>query len=132
MRAPLPQSVPPALFELEAEVMDEVWRRRETTVKGVMEALNGKPGSSRAYTTYMTVMQRLDRKGLLSRTRKGRSDTYVPRLSRDDYDRARARARVAGLVSEYGEVALANFAQQLATLDPDRLQKLRELAASER
>jgi len=132
MRPPSPPDVPPALYELEAEVMDEVWRHRETTVKSVMEALNDKPGSSRAYTTYMTVMQRLDRKGLLSRTRKGRSDTYVPRLSRDDYDRTRARERVAGLISEYGDVALAHFAQQLATLDPDRLQELRELAARER
>lgn len=111
--------------------MHEVWRHSETTVKSVMDALNRTRGSSRAYTTYMTVMQRLARKGLLSRTRKGRSDTYSPRLSQDEYDRARARARVAGLVGEYGDVALAHFAQQLATLDPERLRKLRELAASE-
>ena len=56
---------PPALHELEAEIMEEVWREGETTVKRVMEALNRETKTPRAYTTYMTVMQRLDDKGLL-------------------------------------------------------------------
>jgi predicted transcriptional regulator len=66
------QTPPPALHELEAEIMEEVWRQGETTVKRVMEALNRKAKQPRAYTTYMTVMQRLDDKGLLDRTRSGR------------------------------------------------------------
>jgi predicted transcriptional regulator len=119
---------PPALHELEAEIMDEVWRQEETTVKLVMEALNRKAKPPRAYTTYMTVMQRLDEKGLLNRTRSGRSDTYTPTLTREEYQELRASAQVQGLVDEYGDVALAHFAKSLKTLDPARRRQLQRLA----
>jgi len=121
----------PALHPLEAEIMEEVWRQGKTTVKRVTEALNDAAASPRAYTTFMTVMQRLDEKGLLSRKRIGRSDTYVPRLSREQYQERRARAQITGLVEEYGDVALSHFARELSTLDPARLRRLRSLARRE-
>jgi predicted transcriptional regulator len=124
-RAP---KVPPRLHELEAEIMEEVWREpAETTVKLVMEALNRKT-KSRAYTTYMTVMRRLNDKGLLARTRSGRHDTYEPTLTREQYLERRAAVEVRGLVDEYGDVALAHFASSLQGLDPARRRHLRRLA----
>ena len=109
--------------------MEEVWRQGgETTVKLVMEALNRKAKPARAYTTYMTVMRRLDDKGLLSRTRNGRADTYQPRLTREEFQQRRAAAEVRTLVDEYGDVALAHFARSLSTLDPARRRQLRKLA----
>jgi predicted transcriptional regulator len=122
------KDTPPRLYELESEIMDEVWRQGETTVRLVMEALNRKAKPPRAYTTYMTVMRRLDDKGLLERTRSGRHDTYVPRLSREEYLQQRAGAEVQDLIDEYGDVALAHFAQSLSTLDPARRRQLRRLA----
>jgi predicted transcriptional regulator len=124
-RAPAP---PPALHELETEIMEEVWRQGDTTVKRVMEALNRKTDPPRAYTTYMTVMRRLDDKALLERTRSGRHDTYTPRLTREQYQELRAGAQVRGLVDEFGDVALAHFAKSLQTLDPARRRQLRRLA----
>jgi predicted transcriptional regulator len=124
-RAP---AAPPALHELEAEIMEEAWRQGETTVKLVMDALNRRAKPPRAYTTYMTVMRRLNDKGLLERTRSGRHDTYVPRLTREQYQERRAGAEVWGLVDEFGEVALAHFAKSLSTLDPARRRQLRRLA----
>lgn len=108
--------------------MEEVWKRGDTTVKRVMEALNRKAKPPRAYTTYMTVMQRLSDKGLLDRTRTGRQDTYSARLSREEYQQRRASAEVQGLVDEFGDVALAHFAKSLQTLDPARRRQLRRLA----
>jgi BlaI family transcriptional regulator, penicillinase repressor len=127
-RAPV---VPPRLHELEAEIMEEVWRQGETNVKLVMEALNRKAKPPRAYTTYMTVMRRLNDKGLLDRTRTGRQDTYVPRLSREQYQKLRAQAQVQGLVDEFGDVALAHFARSLEGLDPARRRQLRRLAGEQ-
>jgi predicted transcriptional regulator len=125
-RSPKP---PPALHELEAEIMEEVWRQGgETTVKLVMEALNKGQRAPRAYTTYMTVMRRLDEKGLLTRTRTGRHDTYEPTLTREQYQEQRAGAEVRELVDEFGDVALAHFARSLSTLDPARRRQLRRLA----
>jgi predicted transcriptional regulator len=111
--------------------MEEVWRQGETTVKLVMQALNRRAKPPRAYTTYMTVMRRLNDKGLLDRTRSGRHDTYAPRLSRDQYRQRRADAEVRGLVDQFGDVALAHFAKSLSTLDPARRRQLRRLADSD-
>jgi predicted transcriptional regulator len=121
-------SVPPALFELETEVMEEVWRQDRTNVRAVMEALNKKRKKDRAYTTYMTIMARLHRKGLLEREREGRTDLYWPRLNREEYQRARAEQGVSTLVDEFGDVALVHFAKEMHKLDPARLRKLRRLA----
>ncbi len=130
-RKPKAPPAPPALHELEAEIMEEVWRQSPTNVKLVMEALNRKAKPPRAYTTYMTVMRRLDDKGLLARTKDGRADTYSPRLTREQYQQLRAGAEAQGLVDQFGDVALAQFAKSLGELDPARRRHLRRLAAGE-
>jgi predicted transcriptional regulator len=119
---------PPALFELESEVMEEVWRQGRTNVRAVMGALNKKRRKDRAYTTYMTIMARLARKGLLHREREGRTDAYWPQLTREEFQRARAEQEVGALVSEFGEVALVHFAKEFDKLDPARVKALRRLA----
>jgi predicted transcriptional regulator len=108
--------------------MEEVWRQGETNVRTVMDALNARAAKERKYTTIMTIMARLDRKGLLRRRRQGKADYYRPTVSREDYLEARARAEVGALVDEYGDVALVHFARQMATLDPKRREQLRRLA----
>jgi len=124
-------SPPPVLHALESEVMEEVWRRREATVRDVQEALNARGGRVRAYTTLLTVMTRLDGKGLLVRRRAGRLDVYSPAMSRDAYLQARAEAEVEALVEGFGDLALAHFARHISGLDPERLRKLRGLAAGD-
>ena len=107
--------------------MEEVWRHDEVTVREVLEVLNQGP-KERAYTTIMTIMSRLDAKGMLKRRRKGKSDIYRPVMTREEYQEARAQAEVEGLIADYGDVALAHFARQLDTLDPKRRRQLRRLA----
>jgi predicted transcriptional regulator len=123
--------LPPALHELESEIMEEVWRRGPCTVRDVLDALNARSGVQRAYTTVMTVMHRLDGKGLLRRERRGRHDVYAPVFSREEYAQARAGAEVGALVSEYGDVALAAFARHMSRLDPKRREQIRRLARGE-
>jgi predicted transcriptional regulator len=121
--------IPPALHELEAEVMNEVWRHQdEVSVRAVMDALNVRAKRPRAYTTYMTIMARLHSKGLLTRRREGRTDYYRPVYAREEYADLRAQAGVDSLVEQYGEVALSHFARQMAQLDPDRRRQLQRLA----
>jgi|SRR5437588_3855693 len=128
-RSPKP---PPVLHELESEIMEHIWRRSgETTVREVMEALNRKAKPPRAYTTYMTVMRRLNDKGLLDRRRSGRQDAYVASLDREEYQQRRASAEVRQLVDQFGDVALAHFARSLSGLDPARRRALQRLASSE-
>lgn len=110
--------------------MEGVWEsdQDEVTVRGIMDVLNARTNSPRAYTTYMTIMRRLDSKGLLSRRRDGKTDFYRPVHSRETYADLRAQAGVDELVEQYGEVALGHFARQMAQLDPERRRQLQRLA----
>jgi predicted transcriptional regulator len=118
----------PALHELEAEVMDAVWKLEEASVRDVMDALNRAGSKPRAYTTYMTILSRLHGKGLLTRRREGKTDIYTPVHTREEYADMRAEAEVAALVETFGDVALSHFARQVADLDPERRKALERLA----
>lgn len=107
--------------------MEEVWRRGTATVREVLQTLNEGP-KERAYTTIMTIMTRLDRKGLLRRKRTGKTDIYSPTLGKAEYLDARARGEVAAMVEQYGDLALAHFKSRVDELDPERLRRLQDLA----
>jgi predicted transcriptional regulator len=123
--------IPPALHELESEVMEIVWELGEVNVRTVLDELNRRSAKDRKYTTVMTIMVRLDTKGLLRRRRERRTDLYQPRLTRDQYRELRARADVRALVEQHGEAALVHFARHIDELDPKRRQQLRRLARRE-
>jgi predicted transcriptional regulator len=122
------KSALPPLHELESEVMEELWKAGESSVRTVMDSLNERAASPRAYTTYMTVMARLHTKGLLGRRREGKTDYYSPAYTREEYMALRAQSEVAALVDQYGDVALSHFAQQMAGLDPARRRALQREA----
>src|ERR1700756_3299564 len=122
------EALTPPLHELESEVMEHLWSDGEASVRAVMEALNKRARPKRAYTTYMTIMARLHKKGVLDRRREGKTDFYTPRLSREDYMASRAQTQIDDLVAEYGDVTLTHFARQMASLDPARRRALQQLA----
>ena len=106
-----------------------MWELGRVSARTVLEAVNDDPSRSpRAYTTVLTIMQRLESKGLLERTRGPRFDRYAPTMTRGAYLRARADAEVDEIIAEYGELALVQFARHAAALDPQRREELRRLA----
>lgn len=119
---------PPELHELEAEVVNAMWDRDEVSVRDVMDMVNPAAPRERAYTTYMTIMARLVRKGLLQRRREGKTDFYRPTYTRAEYSDRRARAELDAAVEQYGEVALVHIARQMAALDPQRRRALERMA----
>jgi predicted transcriptional regulator len=118
----------PSLHALEATAMDAVWKLQEASVRQVMDAVNRTASRPRAYTTYMTILARLHRKGLLSRRREGKTDVYAPVYSRADYTELRVGAEVDALIDAFGDVALSHFAKQVAELTPVRRRALEQLA----
>ena len=75
--------------------MEEVWRQGEATVRSVLEAMNAAAGQpERAYTTVLTILQRLDRKGLVSRSRRGKTRDHRQPFERRVSGR-RMRARIS-------------------------------------
>jgi predicted transcriptional regulator len=83
------------LGPLEIEVMEVVWNCGESSVRDVVEKLP----SRLAYTTVMTTLDRLFKKGLLDRYKSERAFMYTPRLSSEDWERQRAGDLVAGFLA---------------------------------
>jgi predicted transcriptional regulator len=70
------------LGPLERAVLEQVWRCvGETTVREVAERLPRRL----AYTTVMTTLERLHRKGLLARRKDGRAFRYAPRATPEQF-----------------------------------------------
>lgn len=114
------RTVPPSLYELEAEVMEILWANGESNIRLALEQLNERSSKARKYTTVMTTMVRLVKKGLLVRRRDGRTDFYKPAMSRAEYFEARAAVEVDALVETYGDAALVLFARRINDLDAER------------
>jgi predicted transcriptional regulator len=83
---PADHSRPGLLGPLEWRVLEALWTRE--TPAAVRDLLTGFPET--AYTTLMTTLDRLHRKGMLSREKLGRAFVYQPRLTRAAFESARA------------------------------------------
>lgn len=126
MKKESPPPVPPRLPELESAVMEQIWAAGESSVRDVMSALNESLDNDRAYTTYMTIIERLRQKGLLLRRRDGKTNYFRPAHAREEYMSSRAQVEVDQLIAHYGDAALSHFARQMASLDPERRRLLEQ------
>jgi predicted transcriptional regulator len=79
----------PTLTPQELRIMTVVWERGTATVRDVYEALRAQRRV--AYTTVMTMMNVLERKGHLKKQTQGRSYVYEPTRSRNQTVRALVR-----------------------------------------
>jgi len=93
------------LTAAELKCMKALWFEGARTVRDVHGVLQ--PNHPLAYTTVLTVMDRLTRKGFLARSRRGKAHTYLPRCS---FEESRSRA-VAELIRTWFD----GSADQLAT-----------------
>ena len=78
----MPREIPPPL---ELQCLKALWELGEANVKDVRRILTG--NRKLAYTTVMTVLDRLERRGGVRRRKIGRSFVYTPTLSRDSLRR---------------------------------------------
>lgn len=117
------------LGDLEREVMAQLWGAREPmTVRQVHESLSA--GRSLAYTTVMTVLDRLAKKGVVRQERADRAYRYAPVQTREEMTAALMldalgaapddAARDAALVHFVGRVGPEGAAALRAALDASR------------
>lgn len=93
----------PRLGPLEARVLDALWAR---ACPGSVRDLQPHFPSV-AYTTLMTTLDRLHRKGVLAREKQGRAFVYAPRETRERFQAARLMSFFVDTVGD----------QDLAVLD---------------
>ena len=112
---------------LEQAIMAALWHNGPGTVREVLNHLPSR--KSVAYTTIMTVMNRLVDQGLLSRRLSDRGAfVYTPTHSQTDHHIAATKASIARLVEQYGDVALVQFMATLDRVPDSKLQRLRSSA----
>lgn len=105
------------LGDLERAVMDVLWDRAvPATVREVAAALESR---DLAYTTVMTVLDRLAKKNLVRRERDGRAWRYTPAAAREAYVAELMRDALAQTGDR--EAALVRFARSMTGADADTL-----------
>jgi len=105
--------------ELESRVMQRLWDAPEgSTVREVRDALAGEHPV--AYTTVMTVLDTLHRKGWLQRELDGRAYRYTPATSREQYT-----ADLMGEALQASSDRSATLVAFLDGLDPGDAARLR-------
>lgn len=118
------------LGELEAEVMEALWRRETASIREVWEDVRRRRRV--AFNTVMTVMNRLVDKDLLRREDRRGNYRYSPRVTRERF-LARVSHDVAeALVREFGDVAVAQFIDVLQEVDPEKLAAVERLIRERR
>ncbi|MEV0251433.1 BlaI/MecI/CopY family transcriptional regulator [Nocardia sp. NPDC050712] len=98
--------------ELEAVIMDRIWDRdsEHTTVRDLYEELSAE--REIAYTTVMSTMDNLQRKGWLARERAGKAYRYWPTLTREEHS---ARVMLEALGSGgRPDLVLSYFVDQIS------------------
>lgn len=87
-----PREIPPPL---ELHCLKALWSLGEGSVRAVQQTLE--PERRLAYTTVMTIMDRLAKKGAVERRKAGRSFVYAPVLTREKLQRLAVRDLVDSL-----------------------------------
>lgn len=123
-------STPKSLGELEAAVMAILWADGPLVVRDVHARLRRRPAL--AYTTVMTVLDRLYAKGLVARTKEGKAFVYRPSISQEMWmGQHAARALTQGNAPPTNGVLMA-FLDSAEKADPEVVERLSRMLAARR
>lgn len=120
-----------ALGRLEREVMDVVWQNDTVSVREVQARMS----RAVAYTTVMTTLDRLFKKGLLERVRDGRAYRYRAAYTRQDVENAVASGLLRALLAPDrggARPVLSNLVDVIGERDRALLDELEELVKEKR
>ncbi len=113
------------LGDIEKPVMDVLWDRDEVTGREVFEEVSR--GRPLAFTTILTVLDRLLKKGLIRRTKRGRLFVYTAAMSRDDFVRQVSHEVLQGIMDISASSAATFFVDILYKASPEEIERLSKL-----
>ncbi len=117
------------LGELETAVMELLWKESGQSVNDVEERLRQKRGI--AHTTVSTTLDRMHRKGYLTREKQGKAFLYAPRYTREEFERGLAQEVLGALLNQFTEPALSAFVELVGD-DAGKLDKLEAMIRAKR
>ena len=110
--------------DLEMQVLAVLWDKGPATVRHVLDAMPD--GKQRAYTTVLSVMQVMEKKGLLDHTRDGLAHVYRPRVTRNQVYRPLMKGLLKNLFAGKASRAM-QFLLAEAEVDEAELKEIRKL-----
>lgn len=110
------------LGHLEQSIMDIVWEKN-SPVK--VSYVHSNLPEKKAYTSVMTVMNRLVKKGLLSREKNKNYYEYSPKKSKKNFASNKVKNMFKSVISSYQGLAIAEFVNAVSE-DPESLRILKE------
>lgn len=117
------------LGPFEKQVMDYLWMQSEPAC--VREVKNGRFVEV-PYTTLMTTLDRLYRKGILNRTKHGRAFFYTARLKQSELGSAVAVDVLRNALVQHGTALLSSFVKTIGEHDKRLLDELEILVREQR
>jgi BlaI family transcriptional regulator, penicillinase repressor len=108
--------------DLELQVLSVLWDRGPSSVRGVLEAIPDR--KQRAYTTILSVMQVMEKKGLLGHTREGLSHIYHPLVQREQVLRPMMKDLLRNVFGGSPSAAV-QFLLDQAAVDDEELAQIR-------
>ena len=110
--------------ELELQILGLLWRHGPLTVR---EALPQLPdGKKRAYTSLLSVMQVMEKKGFLTRTREGLADRWRPAVKQSQILGPFMQRLVTHFFGGHAPAAMQCLLDE-AQLDESQLKEIRKL-----
>ena len=112
------------LTKLELQIMETFWTRGACSVREVKEAF---PEPKRpAYTTVLTLLARLERRGCVGVSREGQANIYRPRVTREQVTAERLEPLVQGLAAGESVPLILKLVESQG-LSAEELRSLRKL-----
>jgi predicted transcriptional regulator len=120
----------PALGELELELLEHLWRGGESDVSEAHAAIGKRRGITA--NTIGSALERLFKKGLITRHKVSHAYRYEPRVGRDEFAARRVLAAAGGLrpLAETG--LLSAFVDLVADVDEEALDRLEAIIVEKR
>ncbi len=118
------------LGKLESEMMELIWRLGEASVRD----LHAELAPRLAYTTIMTTLDRLFKKGILNRRPVNRAFYYSGRINREQYQHQLTRHLLGIAADEAGSqhIVLSSFVDYVSESDLNLLDELDGLIKAKR
>ncbi|MCE2440039.1 MAG: BlaI/MecI/CopY family transcriptional regulator [Candidatus Latescibacteria bacterium] len=114
----------PTLTEAELRLMDVLWKKEAATVSDVVAALpHNEP---LAYSTVLTTLRILERKGYVSHEKEGRAYVYQPVVGREDARRSVVRYMMSRFFNNSAETLVLNILENEA-VDPEVLKRMKQM-----
>jgi len=112
------------LGDLQLQVMEEVWRLGKATVAAVHEALSAQ--RKIAYTTVLTTLRALERRGMVTHEAAGKAYLYRPAVSREQYTNASVGKLVDDLFGGRREQLLCHLlgAERIGRTELTRIRRI--------